>query len=113
MSVSIISDNSSLSHTRSDDELEVSVKTVFQTFGTVYVKIRRDNKGMPFAFCQYEVRWPLEHYASMSHTFRMPPMLSAQSFWAVVCPLMDVPAVQKSLKSIVRNSCLFILPISN
>lgn len=24
-------------------------------FGDVYVKVRRDNKGMPFAFCQYEV----------------------------------------------------------
>ena len=56
MSISIVSNIDSLSHTRSDEELEVSVKAVFQTFGPVYVKIRRDNKGMPFAFCQYEVR---------------------------------------------------------
>ena len=56
MFVGVASDSDSLSHTRSDEELEVSVKTVFQAFGTVYVKIRRDNKGMPFAFCQYEVR---------------------------------------------------------
>ncbi|KAL8708272.1 MAG: hypothetical protein Q9220_006849 [cf. Caloplaca sp. 1 TL-2023] len=43
-----------LTQAKSDDQLEHSVSTVFQTFGNVYVKIRRDNKGMPFAFCQYE-----------------------------------------------------------
>ncbi|KAL8968761.1 MAG: hypothetical protein Q9183_002311 [Haloplaca sp. 2 TL-2023] len=37
-----------------DEELEKSVSEVFQAFGNVYVKIRRDTKGMPFAFCQYE-----------------------------------------------------------
>ena len=40
---------------RSDEQLEFSVSRAFQAFGNVYVKIRRDNKGMPFAFCQYEV----------------------------------------------------------
>lgn len=29
--------------------------TLFETFGRVWVKIRRDNRGMPYAFCQYEV----------------------------------------------------------
>ncbi|KAL8691632.1 MAG: hypothetical protein Q9218_003187 [Villophora microphyllina] len=43
-----------LTQVKSDEELEKSVSTVFQAFGNVYVKIRRDNKGMPFAFCQYE-----------------------------------------------------------
>ncbi|KAL8953972.1 MAG: hypothetical protein Q9222_000182 [Ikaeria aurantiellina] len=43
-----------LTQAKSDDQLEHSVSTVFQAFGNVYVKIRRDNKGMPFAFCQYE-----------------------------------------------------------
>ncbi len=46
---------SSLVSARTDDQLELAVKDVFQTFGPVYVKIRRDSKGMPFAFCQYEV----------------------------------------------------------
>ncbi|KAL8733622.1 MAG: hypothetical protein Q9166_002032 [cf. Caloplaca sp. 2 TL-2023] len=44
----------SLTQSKSDDQLEHSVSEVFQAFGNVYVKIRRDNKGMPFAFCQYE-----------------------------------------------------------
>lgn len=45
----------SLSSLRTDDQLDFSVTKVFQEFGTVWVKIRRDSKGMPFAFCQYEV----------------------------------------------------------
>ncbi|KAL9609965.1 MAG: hypothetical protein Q9167_005293 [Letrouitia subvulpina] len=44
-----------LTQSKSDDQLEYSVSTVFQAFGNVYVKIRRDGKGMPFAFCQYEI----------------------------------------------------------
>ncbi|KAL8659688.1 MAG: hypothetical protein Q9226_000313 [Calogaya cf. arnoldii] len=44
-----------LTQSKSDDQLEHSVSEVFQAFGNVYVKIRRDGKGMPFAFCQYEV----------------------------------------------------------
>ena len=27
----------------------------FEQFGNCYVKIKRDSRGMPFAFCQYEV----------------------------------------------------------
>ena len=38
-----------------DEQLEFSVREVFQVFGNCYVKIRRDHKGMPYAFCQYEV----------------------------------------------------------
>lgn len=44
-----------MTQSNSDDQLEHSVSEVFQAFGNVYVKIRRDGKGMPFAFCQYEV----------------------------------------------------------
>ncbi|KAL8741398.1 MAG: hypothetical protein Q9190_005989 [Brigantiaea leucoxantha] len=43
-----------LTSSKSDDELEHLVASVFEMFGKVYVKIRRDGKGMPFAFCQYE-----------------------------------------------------------
>ena len=49
------SDESSLSTGRTDDQLEHSVQREFSAFGTVYVKIRRDSRGMPYAFCQYEV----------------------------------------------------------
>lgn len=33
----------------------MSVTQVFREFGPVFVKIRRDTKQMPFAFCQYTV----------------------------------------------------------
>ncbi|KAH8588346.1 hypothetical protein B0O99DRAFT_728700 [Bisporella sp. PMI_857] len=36
-----------------DDDLEAAVTHVFREFGPVWVKIRRDGKMMPFAFCQY------------------------------------------------------------
>ncbi|XMA14794.1 hypothetical protein WAI453_007585 [Rhynchosporium graminicola] len=36
-----------------DEALEVAVTQIFREYGTVYVKIRRDTKHMPFAFCQY------------------------------------------------------------
>ncbi|PWI71027.1 Nucleotide-binding, alpha-beta plait [Purpureocillium lilacinum] len=37
----------------SDNELEEEVTRVFGRFGTVFVKIKRDGRHMPFAFCQY------------------------------------------------------------
>ncbi|MCJ1386787.1 hypothetical protein MMC17_009914 [Xylographa soralifera] len=43
-----------LSSTRTDEQLEYSVTRVFEQFGRVYVKIRRDNRSMPYAFAQYE-----------------------------------------------------------
>ncbi|MCJ1403889.1 hypothetical protein MMC11_007112 [Xylographa trunciseda] len=43
-----------LSSIRTDEQLEHSVARVFEQFGRVYVKIRRDNRGMPYAFAQYE-----------------------------------------------------------
>jgi hypothetical protein len=33
----------------------MAVTQVFREFGPVFVKIRRDAKQMPFAFCQYTV----------------------------------------------------------
>ena len=56
----------SLSTARTDEQLEHAVRQKFSVFGTVYVKLRRDSKGMPFAFCQYEV------CRSLSHSFRIP-----------------------------------------
>ncbi|RYP33385.1 hypothetical protein DL767_004790 [Monosporascus sp. MG133] len=38
-----------------DARLEVEVTRAFSEFGTVFVKIRRDQKNMPFAFCQFTV----------------------------------------------------------
>lgn len=39
----------------SDADLEIAVNQAFSQFGTVWIKIRRDRKGMPFAFAQFEV----------------------------------------------------------
>ncbi|KAK3336815.1 hypothetical protein B0T19DRAFT_396519 [Cercophora scortea] len=38
---------------RDDQALEAAVTRVFSEYGVVYVKIRRDARNMPFAFCQY------------------------------------------------------------
>ena len=38
-----------------DDQLEYKVKEKFEAFGNVYVKIKRDYRGMPYAFAQFEV----------------------------------------------------------
>lgn len=45
----------SLLQSESDESLEIAVLEVFREFGTVFVKIRRDVKHMPFAFCQFTV----------------------------------------------------------
>ncbi|KAI0403058.1 hypothetical protein F4802DRAFT_608259 [Xylaria palmicola] len=42
-----------LPESKSDTVLEVAVTKAFSAFGPVFVKIRRDPKNMPFAFCQY------------------------------------------------------------
>ncbi|KAF8849702.1 hypothetical protein BDZ45DRAFT_718148 [Acephala macrosclerotiorum] len=42
-----------LLQSETDEALEVAVTQVFREYGTVWVKIRRDSKHMPFAFCQY------------------------------------------------------------
>ena len=39
-----------------DDVLEFKVKDKFEQFGNVWVKIKRDGRGMPYGFLQYEVR---------------------------------------------------------
>ncbi|KAK4077359.1 uncharacterized protein Triagg1_3691 [Trichoderma aggressivum f. europaeum] len=36
-----------------DRKLEIEVTKYFSQFGTVFVKIRRDSRQMPFAFCQF------------------------------------------------------------
>ncbi|UKZ74123.1 hypothetical protein TrVFT333_001782 [Trichoderma virens FT-333] len=36
-----------------DRRLEIEVTKYFSQFGTVFVKIRRDSRQMPFAFCQF------------------------------------------------------------
>ncbi|KAI3327388.1 hypothetical protein HD806DRAFT_531961 [Xylariaceae sp. AK1471] len=42
-----------LPESKSDTVLEVGITKAFSVFGPVFVKIRRDPKNMPFAFCQY------------------------------------------------------------
>ncbi|KAI2463593.1 hypothetical protein F4781DRAFT_437283 [Annulohypoxylon bovei var. microspora] len=36
-----------------DSRLEVELTRIFSQYGIVFVKIRRDSRNMPFAFCQY------------------------------------------------------------
>ena len=45
----------SLLQSENEDSLQMAVTQVFREYGPVYVKIRRDGKHMPFAFCQYTV----------------------------------------------------------
>ncbi|ESZ90545.1 hypothetical protein SBOR_9068 [Sclerotinia borealis F-4128] len=42
-----------LLQSENEDSLQMAVTQVFREYGAVYVKIRRDGKHMPFAFCQY------------------------------------------------------------
>ncbi|KAI1322647.1 hypothetical protein F5Y16DRAFT_404277 [Xylariaceae sp. FL0255] len=42
-----------LPENRADSVLEVAITRAFSRFGPVFIKIRRDAKNMPFAFCQY------------------------------------------------------------
>ncbi|KAA8576051.1 hypothetical protein EYC84_006214 [Monilinia fructicola] len=42
-----------LLQSENEDSLQMAVTQVFREYGPVYVKIRRDGKHMPFAFCQY------------------------------------------------------------
>ncbi len=37
---------------------------MFRRYGTVFVKIRRDPKNMPYAFCQFTVSLPSSYYQS-------------------------------------------------
>lgn len=44
----------SLVQTQTDDQLEHHVQLAFSEFGTCYVKIRRDERGMPYSFVQFD-----------------------------------------------------------
>ncbi|CCX13348.1 Similar to Meiotic activator RIM4; acc. no. P38741 [Pyronema omphalodes CBS 100304] len=43
-----------LAASQPDEQLMKSLKTHFSRFGRVHVKIRRDGKGNPYSFCQFE-----------------------------------------------------------
>lgn len=45
----------SLPESVEDTHLEAEVTRAFSEYGTVFVKIRRDARNMPFAFCQFTV----------------------------------------------------------
>lgn len=45
----------SLAQMYDDKTLEFEVTRVFSQYGPVFVKIRRDSRQMPFAFCQFTV----------------------------------------------------------
>ncbi|KAI5801706.1 hypothetical protein DFH27DRAFT_557670 [Peziza echinospora] len=43
-----------LAATKSDDELQEALQNYFGKIGKLHVKIRRDDKGNPYSFCQFE-----------------------------------------------------------
>jgi hypothetical protein len=47
-----------LLQSETEEALQAAVTKVFSEYGIVFVKIRRDPKQMPFAFCQYTVSSP-------------------------------------------------------
>lgn len=55
MSPLLTGTHTSLPESIKDSRLEAEVTRAFSEFGTVFVKIRRDHKNMPFAFCQFTV----------------------------------------------------------
>ena len=65
----------------------------FLQYGTCYVKIRRDARGMPFAFVQYEVSRRLANKTFHAENVRMKTMLSALSPTVGVCSSTVVRAV--------------------
>lgn len=55
----------------SDQTLEAAVTKIFSQFGTVFIKIKRDPRNMPHAFCQYTVcKTPKESPTSVLLTLR-------------------------------------------
>ena len=99
----------SLASPRTDEQLERSVNRVFERFGTVYVKIRRDTRGMPYAFCQYEVtvhrNMLLRAYTDVSRMFpiRTLPLSKDEAHRS-----MGVSVVQSVQKLVVRTCVLSI-----
>lgn len=86
----------SLVQTQSDDQLEHHVHAAFLQYGTCYIKIRRDARGMPFAFVQYEVSGRLASKIFRAESARMRTMLSALSHTVGVCLSTVVRAVRRS-----------------
>jgi hypothetical protein len=61
----------SLLQSEGEETLQMAVTQVFREFGPVFVKIRRDAKQMPFAFCQYTVS--LVDVFSLEHSLTILP----------------------------------------
>jgi hypothetical protein len=80
----------------------VAVTQIFREYGSVYVKIRRDGKQMPFAFCQYTVSSgrPLTR-SGLTLSNRLPSMPSAQFVRVVVDSLKVVLVGVRKLRLIV------------
>ena len=76
----------SLLQSEGEETLQMAVTQVFREFGPVFVKIRRDSKQMPFAFCQYTVSFPIFILTGQLLTIfhRRLHMLSVLSRMAVV-----------------------------
>jgi hypothetical protein len=62
----------SLHQGQSERDLQSAVQAVFSAYGKVYVKIRRDPAGMPYAFCQFLVRIPTLQVSSRIKADQLP-----------------------------------------
>jgi len=60
----------SLPESKDDHSLIAELTREFSRFGTVSVKIRRDGRNMPFAFCQYTASDIINSPSTMDRTNR-------------------------------------------
>ncbi len=65
-----------MSSTETETELEAAVTRMFRRYGTVFVKIRRDPKNMPYAFCQFTVGYLFTYFESESVLILQPRMIA-------------------------------------
>ncbi len=57
-----------LTQARTGEQLEFSVTSIFKAFGDVYVKVRRESNGIPYALYQYKVCFSLIHSIAMTRS---------------------------------------------
>jgi hypothetical protein len=73
----------SLLQSESDGNLYAAIYQTFREYGKIYIKIRRDAKQMPFAFCQFTVSFGdlnfiTSSFDQHSRTLKMLSMLSVR-----------------------------------
>lgn len=95
----------SLAASQTDDQLMKSLQGHFRQFGRLHVKIRRDSKGNPYSFCQFEV----SYVRSSCHAFltlRRQTKLPVLQCATVVMPS-SIALVDASVASLQRSIVLW------